>query len=141
MSRFWIPGQRTAQDASKIGRAEWQRCCLLIGELAALDAVPVTSRDLFVSGELYRKGEMNFFRPFVENPKGAFPQMMAKTASEWGREDAIMVAACMSRFVPSCCVGLTEILRQAKHEVTKLPKMSQNVSKCLKMSQNVPKCP
>jgi hypothetical protein len=104
-------------DASKVGTTEWQRCCLLIGELVALDAVPVESRDLFVSGELYRKGEMNFFRPFVENTQGAFPQMIAKEASEWDRDDAIMVAASMSRFVPSCSVGLTEILRETKHEV------------------------
>jgi hypothetical protein len=100
----------SAADSARVDATEWRRVILLVGELVALDAIPGVNRDGYVSAELYRPGEwMALFRCH-ENPRGAFAELVAKEPGAWTRDDALTVAAYLSRFVPSCVVGVTPIL-------------------------------
>jgi hypothetical protein len=101
----------SAADAAKVGAAELQRVNLLVGELAALDALPGAGRGGgYVSAQLWHEGEGAAFNRCFENPRGVFAELVDKDPGSWTRDDALTIAACMSRFPPCCVVGLTAVL-------------------------------
>ena len=86
---------------------EWMRASLLLAELVTL--APITcGRKLYPNGE----GVPGFFSMFSATDN-VFVRMIDKDPSDWGEQDAAIVACAMASWCPQCTVGGTAILAGA----------------------------